>query len=81
VVASRIGGIQDQIVDGVSGSLVADPNDQSEFGSALVRLLGDPGLARRMGDAAHERVRDHFLGPHHLGLYFALIERLIAARS
>jgi trehalose synthase len=81
VVASRIGGIQDQIVDGVSGSLVADPNDLSEFGSALVRLLGDPGLARRMGDAAHERVRDHFLGPHHLGLYFALIERLVAARS
>jgi trehalose synthase len=80
VVASRIGGIQDQIVDGVSGWLVADPNDLSEFGSALVTLLGDPGLTRRMGAAAHERVRDHFLGPHHLGLYFALIERLIAAR-
>jgi hypothetical protein len=44
-------------------------------------LLGDPALARRMGDAAHERVRDHFLGPHHLGLYFALIERLTALRG
>ena len=80
VVASRIGGIQDQIVDGVSGTLLAQPRDLSEFGSALVTLLGDPALARRMGAAAHERVRDHFLGPHHLGLYFELIERLIAAR-
>jgi trehalose synthase len=81
VVASRIGGIQDQIVNGVSGTLIADPGDLSEFGSAVVMLLGDPALARRMGDAAHERVRDHFLGPHHLGLYFALIERLTALRG
>ena len=80
VVASRIGGIQDQIVDGISGMLLAEPRDLSEFGSAVVTLLDDPGLARRMGAAAHERVRDHFLGPHHLGLYFELIERLIAAR-
>ena len=81
VVASRIGGIQDQIVDGVSGKLIADPSDLSEFGCALVTLLRDPALARRMGAAAHERVRDHFLGPRHLGLYFALIERLTAVRG
>jgi trehalose synthase len=81
VVASRIGGIQDQIVDGISGILLAQPRDLSEFGSALVTLLDDPALARRMGAAAHEQVRDHFLGPHHLGLYFELIERLIEARG
>ena len=80
MVASRIGGIQDQIVDGISGILLSQPRDLSEFGSAVVTLLDDPGLARRTGAAAHERVRDHFLGPHHLGLYFELIERLIAAR-
>jgi trehalose synthase len=81
VVASRIGGIQDQIVDGESGTLLADPGDLSEFGSALVRLLADPARVRQMGSAAHERVRDHFLGPHHLSRYFELIEQLTAARG
>jgi trehalose synthase len=81
VVASRIGGIQDQIVDGESGILIADPTDLSEFGSAVVGLLGDPARVRRIGSAAHERVRDHFLGPRHLASYFELIERLTAARG
>jgi trehalose synthase len=33
VVASRIGGIQDQIVDGESGLLIDDPHDLEQFGS------------------------------------------------
>ena len=32
-----------------------------------------------MGEAAQERVRDHFLGPWHLGEYFQLFQRLLAA--
>ena len=42
VVASRVGGIQDQIVDRVSGVLVSDPRDLREFGSAVAGLLTDP---------------------------------------
>jgi hypothetical protein len=38
--------------------------------------LTDPARARRMGLAARERVRTEFLGPHHLGLYMQLIEKL-----
>jgi hypothetical protein len=41
-------------------------------------LLTDPARARRIGLAARERVRDEFLGPHHLGRYFELIEKLLA---
>jgi trehalose synthase len=75
VVASRIGGIQDQIVDGESGMLVA-PTDLEAFGAVLVRLLDDPRLASRIGAAAHERVRDEFLGPRHLGQYVELFTRV-----
>ena len=75
VVASRVGGIQDQIVDGESGTLIADPGDLAEFARALMELLGDPARAAQMGLAARERVREHFLAPHHLALYFELIER------
>jgi trehalose synthase len=77
VVASRIGGIQDQIVDGESGLLVADPKDLEDFGRAVVRLLDDPSGAEKMGKKAQERVRDEFLGARHLIQYVDLIESLI----
>ena len=78
VVATRIGGIQDQIIDGESGVLVSDPRDLLEFGSAVAGLLADPDRASRMGAAAHLRVREQFLAPHHLGRYFELIGRLVS---
>jgi trehalose synthase len=81
MVASRIGGIQDQIVDGESGLLLDDPRDLTTFGALVLRLLRDSDLAARIGSAAHTRVRDRFLGPHSLANYFALIERLTAARA
>ncbi len=76
VVASRIGGIQDQIVDGVSGMLI-DPADLAAVGAAIDGLLGDPAAAGRMGLAAKERVRERFLGSRHLVQYMREIERLL----
>ncbi|MGZ4173604.1 MAG: glycosyltransferase [Solirubrobacteraceae bacterium] len=81
VVASRVGGIQDQIVNGRSGLLIKDAENLAEFGAAVVRLLDDPERARRIGTAARIRVRDHFLGPQHLGRYFELIQRLAQQRE
>jgi trehalose synthase len=77
VVASRIGGIQDQIIHEESGLLVSDPHDLKEFGDAVVKLLDDPKDAERMGKAAQERVRDEFLGARHLIQYVDLLEKLI----
>jgi trehalose synthase len=79
VVASRIGGIQDQIVDGESGVLVSDPGHLKEFGSAVSGLLSEPERASRIGAAAQARIRDHFLAPHHLARYFELIAGLVNA--
>ncbi len=81
VVASRIGGIRDQIVDGESGLLLSDPRDLREFGNALAALVHDRDLAQRIGVAAHASVQEHFLGPNHLGRYFEVISRLLAARA
>jgi trehalose synthase len=36
-------------------------------------------VSERMGRAAQARVRDHFLGPRHLGQYVELLERVLAA--
>jgi trehalose synthase len=76
VVASAVGGIQDQIQDGLNGILLKDPTDLAAFGAALRRLLEDPGYAARLGEAAHERVREQYLGVRHLVEYSELFARL-----
>ena len=76
VVASRVGGIQDQVTDGVTGLLV-DPVDLDAFGEAVARLLGDRGLAEGMGAAARETVHSQFLEPRHLAQWVDVIERAL----
>lgn len=77
VVASAVGGIQDQIADGVDGVLLADPTDLHAFASALTGLLGDPERAARIGAAGRERVRTQFLGDRHLTQYVELFAGLL----
>ena len=76
VVASAVGGIQDQIEDGISGVLLKDPTDLGAFAGALCGLLCEPERMRAMGDAARERVRQRFLGLQHLLKYAALLEKI-----
>jgi trehalose synthase len=78
VVATRIGGIQDQIEDGVSGVLLDDPTDLPAYGAAVTELLKDTDRARAIGKAAQERVRDDFLAVRSLMQYLDLIEKLIS---
>jgi trehalose synthase len=78
VVASRVGGIQDQIVHGESGLLLDDPCDLAAFGALVMSVLSAPALAQRLGAGARERVRDHYLGDRPLVQYVALFERLLA---
>lgn len=61
VVASAVGGIQDQIRNGVDGLLVFDPKDPEETASALRLLLDAPTIARRLGNAAYRRVAANYL--------------------
>jgi trehalose synthase len=75
IVASGVGGIQDQVIDRVTGLLVA-PRDLAAFGHAVSRLLTDERLAHRLGAAARERVRDQFLEPRHLRQWLEIIQRL-----
>lgn len=81
VVASAVGGILDQIEDGVSGLLLPDPTDAAVFIETVRRLIDDPELAGSIGSSAKERVRDHFLGDGHLIAYVGLFETLLARSS
>ena len=81
VIASRVGGIQDQIVHGESGILIDDPRDLGALTQALATLLEDPEYAKRMGTAAKARAREHFLGIRHLLQYATLINALDEANN
>jgi len=54
VVASRVGGLLDLVVDGETG-LVVEPGDVEGLRNALARLLGDRELRRRLGEAGRRR--------------------------
>src|SRR3712207_2197587 len=65
VVASRVGGIPEVVVDEETGVLVdLDPADPADFerrlAAALDRVVGDPALAARMGEAGRVRAVAEF---------------------
>ena len=59
VVACRVGGTPEVVVDGETGLLVA-PGHPRELAAALERLLADPEKARAMGEAGRRRAREAF---------------------
>ncbi|HEY6652819.1 MAG TPA: glycosyltransferase, partial [Solirubrobacterales bacterium] len=77
MVASRVGGIQDQIEDGVSGVLIDDPTDLEAVARAVDGFISDPERAAEFGRAAHQRVLEDFLGTRSLVQYMHLIEKLL----
>jgi glycosyltransferase involved in cell wall biosynthesis len=59
VVATAVGGTPELVLDGETGLLVP-PRDVDALRAALARVLGDPDLARRLGDAGLDRVLSQF---------------------
>jgi len=79
MVASRVGGIGDQIRDHREGLLVDDPEDLAGFGRAVSLLLEDRALADSLAEGARERVFNEYLPDRHLERYaefFAGLARL-----
>lgn len=77
VIASRVGGIQDQISDEHDGLLLDNPTDLDGLAAAMGRVLRDHDLAARLGTAARERVLDQFLDDRHLIQHAELYDRVL----
>jgi glycosyltransferase involved in cell wall biosynthesis len=71
VVCSRLGGLVEVVVDGVTGFLV-EPGNVEELRGRLSQLLDDPPLAERLGRNARELVLERFT-------WRACAERCLAA--
>ena len=59
VVATRLAGMPELVVDGETGLLVA-PRDPRALGAAIVRLHADPTWRRHLGRAGRKRVEAEF---------------------
>jgi trehalose synthase len=76
VTASDVGGIKLQIENGVTGFLAENPD---EFATKVEEQLSDRDRAKRMGKAARESVRQHFLTPRLLRDYLLLFKDLTSS--
>ncbi|HEX6106158.1 MAG TPA: glycosyltransferase family 4 protein [Gemmatimonadales bacterium] len=76
VIASAAGGNLQLIRNGVDGLLVA-PLDPAAWAAAIERLLGDPGLAARLGAAARHTARERFALEHTIRRTLDLYQELV----
>lgn len=79
VVAGRSGGIVDAVEDGVTGILV-DPEDIGAAADAIVSVLKDPSLAKRLGAAGRQMVLARFTWDHVIGETRSLLAEVVGKR-
>lgn len=80
VVATRLGtGVEYVTLDEITGLLVK-PGDEQALAQALNRLLGDPALRTRLGEAGRRRVAKEFSVRQMVDKTVALYRRLVPAR-
>ena len=79
-VATQVPGNVEVISHGQTGLLV-EPGKPEELAKAIGRLLADPALRLRMGEAARQRVRDIYSVDAMVAAYRCLFDRLIAGRD
>jgi len=75
VVATRVGGAAEAVLDGETGFLTAKGNAE-QLAVRIIELLQAPSLSRRLGAAGRRRVEQHFSIAHAVDEYQQLYERL-----
>jgi trehalose synthase len=76
VVASNVGGIPLQVIDGETGFLI-DPHDTKHFAEKVIKLLQEPYLAEKMGKCGKAHIRRNFIITRLLSDYLSLLNDII----
>jgi glycosyltransferase involved in cell wall biosynthesis len=79
VVATRAGGLAEVVVDGATGLLVP-VRDHDALATAIIRLLQDPSLRTRLGDASLARAREVFNAERMIDETLQVYEHLVDTR-
>jgi glycogen(starch) synthase len=80
IVATRVGGLPEIVLDGQTGLLVESESSQA-FVRAVTLLLSRPETAFQYGQAARRRVREAFSWERHVDGYDALYRKLSPGRA
>lgn len=80
VVATRVGGNPEVVVDGETGYLVPE-DEPAAFVGRVAELLQNPELAREMGRRGQKRVREEFTLDRAARRYRRLYEELVTGRE
>jgi glycosyltransferase involved in cell wall biosynthesis len=79
VVASSVGGIVDVIKDGETGLLVPEKNPQA-IADAILRLINDPSLSRRLGRQGFEFAQKYFdwdeITTHLENVFYSVVSKI-----
>jgi len=80
VVASDVGGIPMQVIDGFNGFL-HKPNETRMFSKSVARILGDERLRKELGRNGKEHVRKNFLVTRLMSDWLNLFEKHVGQTS
>jgi glycosyltransferase involved in cell wall biosynthesis len=80
VVATLVASNGDIVEDRISGRLV-EPRNSDQLADAIADLLANPGMAKKMGERARERVLTHFSLDRMIADYDALYRELLSAHQ
>lgn len=76
-VATAVGGVPEQILDGVTG-FVVPPRNPAALADALATLLADARLRTRLGEAAHAEAQRRFSIGHQVDRMMDVWQRMLA---
>lgn len=77
IIASRIGGIPEQVLDGDTG-LLFEPGNVAELADAMGRMMDSPFLRKTMGGAGRARLEQEFTLDMHNQKVLALYHSILA---
>lgn len=80
VVTTDCGGMREAVTDGVEG-LVVPVRDPESMAAALGRLINDPELRRRMGEAARQRILREFTLERQIDQWMELFESVLGEKA
>jgi glycosyltransferase involved in cell wall biosynthesis len=80
VIASRVGGLPEVVLDGETGLLVP-PGDVNALAAAMARLLSEPELRARMGQAGRRFVLEHYRWEDNAKLMEQLYKEVVTDRD
>lgn len=78
VIGGRSGGVPDAVIDGVTGFLV-DPADAGEIADAILRVLSDDDLARRLGARGRDRAMNELSWSNFVAAFQNVLAAAVAA--